>query len=186
MKNTAQVWNDGVSVYFNSYIKLDWAQKLVLFLVNFIVVGFFSFIAFILLSDSPTKGTVFLSLIVFPGFYVLTLGRYTLWNLRGSEHIVVNMKGIIVTRRYGPIQMPLRIIEYRNLYYKVISHNQNAKAPIGTILFTDHNSMDLPVVIFSSAINVPVSALEELINNLEVIFAIEQLDKATGSFVHLN
>lgn len=186
MKNSARVSNDGICVYLDTHIVLSGAQKAILILLNLLFLSVCIIIAFALLLTKPTPWEIFVAVILIPGIYSVSLGRYTLWNLFGSEHLIINTKTIAVSRNYGLFHTPWKSYQFRKLFYNVRIVDDRPDNLLGTIEFTSHNQFDLPILIMTTSINVPVTALNELIAQLEHVFAIENLDESGEFNVNLN
>ncbi len=182
MKNTASVFNDGECVYFYSKIKIGVGTKIYLILINL----FFVFIITLILSSIKLNGKQNLVVIVLPVLYIFSLGRISLWNFFGEEQIIINTNSIVHNKNFGLFTTSFKTIQFKKLKCVLNQEKEFNNIPFGTISFLDKTQLDVPIVIFSSSIYVPIQVLVELENQLEFVFCIEHLAHEDYDIIHLN
>lgn len=179
MKNTAQIRNNGTSVFYDSHVRLDTPQKITLTIANAFCISIYLLIALSVLSEKPSGSDVAVLLFIAPAAYYFLLFRRTLWNIYGSEHIVIDTGTITVSRKYKLFDTPTQTIPYSDLYYRIIPHEHYYNKGNAVIEFLHHNEMGLQVIIFKSTIYVPTEQLEELVRQIGLIYSIRQLEAKT-------
>lgn len=183
MHNVAEIHNDGVSVYFNSAVIPKKSARIILIIINLLVLMLY--IALLLGIAGELKGGGLVSIfVIIPTLYAITLGKSTLWNLYGKEHIIISTNTITSYRDYGFFKTGIKQYPYKKLYYEI--EIQREDKDLSTIHFINHTETGVPVILFSSAVFVPTNKLHELVEQLNVVFAIEHLTKDGENYIHLN
>lgn len=183
MQNVAEVHNDGVSVYFNSAVIPKKSARIILIIINIIVLSLYA--ALLWGVAGSLKGGEFVTLfVIIPIVYAVSLGKSTLWNLYGKEHIIISTNTITSYRDYGFFKTGIKQYSYKKLYYEI--EIQREDKDLSTINFINHTETGVPVILFASTVYVPTNKLHELVEQLNVVFAIEHLTKDGDNYIHLN
>lgn len=186
MKNTAFIHNDGVCVFFNSKINIGKTAKVLYVFFNVVFIVFYIMLVSFTIPDKPTGGAIISIFVLLPAIYIFTLGKSTLWNFFGEEYIVINLKSISYSRNYGFFKTELKTIPFKRLNCQVNLDRTYEEESNGTLSFTDYNHNDVPIVIFTSSVFLPGDILDEVVDNLSVIYSIEHLTKTGENYIHLN
>lgn len=185
MKNTASIYNNGESVFFDSKIRLPIGTKIILVLMNLLFLAMVVFLT-MAMSDDKTGGRTIIPYVILPAVYVFTLGRISLWNFFGEEQIIVNVKTIMHRKNFGFFQTSYKTIQFKKLRSCLNEEKIFNNRPYGTISFFDNTKLDIPVPIFSSSIYVPMDVLDEFYDQLDFVFCIEHLTQNTENSINLN
>jgi hypothetical protein len=186
MKNTAEITSDGTSVYLNSAIIPDRIVKITLLLANLFTFTIYGAIIYATWGTGLPRFSLFAIYAVLPVLYAISLGKLSLWNLFGREHIVISTKNIAYSRDYGLFSTGLKILPFKKLQYS-ITETRNASGDIlGTIQFARHNDAGIRVNFFSSGIKIPIKQLRNLAGHIKRLFSLEQLTDPEYEIIHLN
>ena len=138
------------------------------------------------MPDKPNGGAIISIFVLLPALYIFTLGKSTLWNFFGEEYIIINLKSISHSRNYGFFKTELKTIAFKRLNCQMKPDRIYEENSNGTLSFLDYNHNDLPIVIFTSGVLLPGDILDEVVDNLSVIFSKAYLTKSGDNFIHLN
>ncbi|SMD12849.1 hypothetical protein [Pedobacter nyackensis] len=98
-------------------VKPSLALKASLYLLNSLI------IAVILLFAFGGIGVITLFIVAFEVLFL----RYSIWNLYGSEYIILNRESISHQLHYGPIKLPVRTVKVNSII-NVIPFNEDFRA----------------------------------------------------------
>lgn len=168
MKNYATIVNDGTCIYFNSFVKPRLLTKIILLLLNAILISLISALIHHTAVSSESSENSFGIYIILPSIYLLVVGRFTLWNIAGSELIIINKKSVSLSRRYGPFTMPLSVKTFDNkLNIEIHKEKVYEHVDYGTItFFKPHEVTGVLLPILSSSIYIPVEQLEHVVSHI--------------------
>lgn len=186
MKNTADITNDGVSVYLDSAIRPDNTVRIALFFANLFAFGIYGLIVYATWGEGLPRFSLFAIYIMLPLFYSVTLGRLTLWNLFGQEYVIVNTKSIAYRRNYGFFSTELKVLPFKDLHYTILERHKRSGVESGTVQFAHHNEQGLSVNLFTTSVVLPLKKLHDLTDQIRFIFALERISDPEYDVIHLN
>ncbi len=184
MKNFAEVSNDGTSVFFYSEIRHKPLMRATLWFIGVSTIILYLALAIYNAGGDMNK-VLFTSIyLIIPAMLGIFVIRPVLWNLFGSEEIIISTNAINHRRGYGFFYTGWKAKEFKQLYYEI--EERRPDLDLSTIDFIDKTKVGIPAIIFSSSVFVPTSELKLLATHLEVIFSIEHLTGAGDNYIHLN
>lgn len=185
-KGKSSIHNDGTCVYFDSAVEIAPLTKLLLVVFNIAAVAFWFLLFSAFSEEKLTGGNIVTLFVVLPFIYCVSLGLITFWNLFGEENIIINVTSIGSRKKFGFFKTSWNLRQFKRLHYAIEPVEKKKGIDLGVIHFQDYTNMNMPVVIFSSSVHVPVQQLEQLVEHLDVVFAIEHLTDTGSDYVHLN
>lgn len=184
MKNNCKIQSDGICVFINSQVKAATTGKIVLILINLILWPFYLYLTVIVSVDNE-KG-MFLALLGILLFLIFVLGRYTIWNFWGEEHVRINTKSINYYRSYGIFstnETKINIQRLHWVYEKIRYFDDNE---YGRIHFFDYDKDNDPKFVFETTILMRKTDAEAISNEIKIIYHNEYFEENSLPPITLN
>ena len=186
MKNTAEITNDGASVYLDSAVRPNKMVRIALFIANLLACAIYGLILYAIWGEEVPRLSLFLVYALLPLLYVGTLGRLTLWNLFGREYVIINTKTIAYRRNYGFFTTALKVLTFKDLHYTILGRGKDSGIDSGTLQFAHHNEQGLSVRLFTTSVTLPIKRLKEVTDQVRFLFALETISDPEYNVIHLN
>ncbi len=186
MKNTVEISNDNVCVYYDASIKPDTFLIVVLTLINLFLLLLFIIIIASTYDAGLPKLSLFVIYVVLPTIYLLTVGRVCLWNLFGKEHLVINTKSIAKKVSFGFFQSQWNLININNPTYEIVINERYSGQEYGTLRFIHYDENDLPIEVFSTTVVLPIERLLTLVSELDYVYNIARAEQTGDIFYNPN
>lgn len=169
MKNTTKVNADGLNIYLTTEVRSNPIGK---YLLALFTLSFIALVFFVLLKIDPYKiGAAILPIFLFSAVIIYFVGRYTLWNWFGKEHLIINLKSISYRYDYGLYSTNLKTIRVHRLGYASEFVQNIGKTDFGRLSFYNYRKEDdLPEFLLQTTVLIPEPAIEETKAYLEEMF----------------
>jgi hypothetical protein len=160
---------DGICIYILLQIKNELKGKIVVLLAHLLILAIFIF--------AVIEGIVPLAIIsLFIEGYLI---KYTLWNLYGSETLIINTRTIAYHYNYGFFKtVPVTCIINKRLMLLSSSVDEELENRQLNVSLVSYNDLDLPVEIHQLSMAIPEADANKLSVYIEQIF----LDKLSNDF----
>ncbi|TFF38041.1 hypothetical protein [Mucilaginibacter psychrotolerans] len=167
---------DGVCVYMSAGIKSSVWGKLLLLLGNGMVVG-----VLVLAVVWAIPGLMVFDLLIW-----VWLGRYTLWNIYGQEHLIINTKSLSFQHDYGFFKLAYKTVPLKNKLKILVLPSKETKVKELYIQFVSYNDTDLPVEVYQMAIPILEINAVRLSNMVKQLYVDKLSEEYALPFVNLN
>lgn len=162
-----RLWIDDINLYIAAKVRTKLLAK--------IVIGFFTlFFALpgpiiLLQGGGSAVPTAAFALLV----WAVAVGKLALWNLFGTELLIINTKSVSYQRSYGIFQTNLRTYSFQHLRItpRVIREEDNST--YYKLQFYNYNENNLPELLIESSIPLPEQHIVEVFEQLNTLFAPE-------------
>lgn len=173
MNSTIDIKNDGINIYATLKVKANRTGKIALFAV---IVVFSS--VFILIGSSVKtedgKSLLFPFVLIFLLVSIIPIG-YFIWNLFGSESLIVNSKTISYQYNYGIFKTNLKSINYEVLGVSFARIRTENETELGKIIFYNYREKDnLPEFVHQTSVLLSKEDLKRLENEISGLFRQEK------------
>ena len=177
MKNTATVHSDGINVYLTSVVRSNPIGK---YIITFFTLGFSALLLFIFIKIDPREtGAAILPIFLIAALFFFFVGRYTLWNWFGKEHLIINAKSISYRYDYGWYSTNLKTIPLVRLGYASEFVQTINKTDFGRIYFYNYRQEDdLPELVLQTTVLIPESKIQETNTLINEIFERKYYEQA--------
>lgn len=148
---------DEKNIYVASQVPTSYPVKILAFIINLLLFGF---------TLSVVYYTKLFVSIALPILYLITLGKYFLWNVYGEEIYVISTTHISYQYNYGLFMTGLKTSKY-----DVLEHTDDITKPcisFTNLRFLKYSEVNnLPESVFSTAIKIDVEVFLNIITKLE-------------------
>ncbi|MHC1774164.1 MAG: hypothetical protein AB9834_02005 [Lentimicrobium sp.] len=184
MNNRVNLHSDGICIYMDSYVGAALTGKIILIVMN--LLGWSLFLYAAISIPGEEMGSFIIPLVIFVLVLVFGLGRYTSWNLWGSEFLRINTKSLSYSRSYGIIQTTEKVIEFKSLAvsYEKIRFFDGVEH--GRLIFFDYDDLDNPFEVFQTTILIPKLEIDEILDMIENLFRPEDSFEVLKNSISLN
>lgn len=184
MKNRTNLHSDGICIYMDSHVGAALTGKIILIVMN--LLGWSLFLLTAISIPGEEMGSFIIPLVIFVLLLVFGLGRYTSWNLWGSEFLRMNTKSLSYSRSYGIIQTTEKVIEIKSLAvsYEKIRFFDDVEH--GRLIFFDYDDLDNPFEVFQTTILISKFKIDEILDMIEHIYRPEDSFEDLKKSISLN
>ena len=178
MKNRLDISNDGINVY--AKLKVN-ASKKGTYLLSMLIILEIALITYIGIEIGSEE---LLSTGIIPILIVLLLivgwpVKYLLWNIYGNEEIVINTKSISWSYDYGFYKTKLHTLKYDRLGTGYERIREVDGVELGRLIFCNYNIEDnLPEHIHNTTVLLDMKEIEEINNQIDIVFKTEFLEES--------
>ena len=146
-----------------------------------VVLGAYQMVA----SDSNALVLIipFLALMI---FQFLTLTRYTLWLVYGTETLIISTRAIECHHDYGWFALRPKKARFRQLSAIITPTNSKGAEVNGRLSFYDHNELGQSEAVLTTAIDLPRTQLETIVRKLNLLFFLRDNQPSDNLKVLLN
>ncbi len=158
--------------------------KIILIVLNLLGWSLFLFAAISIPGEEI--GSFIIPLVIFVLILVFGLGRYTTWNLWGSEFVRINTKSLSYSRSYGIIQTTEKVIEIKSLAVSYEKIRFFGDVEHGRLIFFDYDDLDNPFEVFQTTILISKIKIDEFLAMIENLYRPEDSFEVLKKSVSLN
>lgn len=175
MNNTIDINNDGINVYATLNVKANRTGKITLFAVIVVFSSVFIFLGSSVKTEDG-KSLLFPFVLIFLLVSIIPIG-YFIWNLFGSESLIVNSKTISYQYNYGIFKTNLKTINYEVLGVSFARIRTENETELGKLIFYNYREKDnLPEFVHQTSVLLPKEDLKRLENEISGLFNQEKPD----------
>lgn len=150
---------DEKNIYVSSKVNTSYWLKISLLILN---------VTFLLTTLFVVYETKHFFAIALPLFYILTIGKYLLWNIYGEEFYVISTTNISYQHNYGVFKTSLKSFRFDVLEnIDDITRPEVKETNINFISYNETNN--LPESVFYTTIKIEVIVFLDIISNLELM-----------------
>lgn len=150
---------DEKNVYVSSEVNTSYWLKISLLILN---VLFFLITLFVVYDTKHFFATIL------PLFYILTIGKYFLWNIYGKEFYVISSTHVSYQHNYGMFKTNLKSFRFDVLEnIDDITKPEIKETNINFIKYDDTNN--LPESVFHTTIKIDVDIFLDIVSNLQLM-----------------
>lgn len=176
MKNRIHISSDGINAY--ATIKVN-ASKTGIRILSILLIVELVLITW-LFSQATYKDILemIIPLLIIMVLFVGLPAKYLLWNLYGTEELIVNTKSISWRYNYGFYQTNLKIVKYNKLGIGYEKVRETGNGEIGRLVFYNYRKDDnLPELIHQTSVLLSMDELEKFDKKILDIFENEFYNK---------
>ena len=180
MKNTLDIHTDGINIYATFKIQANFIGK-------FILIVFICLILALLGIGSKYSGEdqnsdLIPFLIVILSLLIAFPLRYLVWNISGSEYLIINTKSISYNYDYGIFRTNLKTKTFSRLATEIVTEQVNNHIKKGHLrLYEYSETNNLPQVIHETTILIENEKIEDLITQIWDLFENEEIKRLSFS-----
>lgn len=184
MNNRANIDFDGICIYMDSHVGATLTGKIILIVMNMLI--WLLFLTAAINIPGEEIGSFIIPLVIFFLVLVFGLGRYTSWNLWGSEFIRINTKSLSYSRSYGIIQTTEKVVEIKSLRVSYEKIRFFGDVEHGRLIFFDYDDLDNPFEVFQTTILISKFKIDELLTLVEKLYNSEDSIEVLKKSISLN
>jgi len=162
---------DALNIYVSTKVPTHPFAKGILWIITICMVVASFWLAIALQEDKPNPLPFLL-----PVFYMLTLGRFSIWNIMGEEMMVISTTHISHQHNYGFWKTKLKTHSYT-----VIEpySGENSETQLKLAFIKYDSDTKLPTTVFENALKIDLKDYQKIIECLED-YKIDDLSREKG------
>jgi hypothetical protein len=172
-KNTLDIFSNGLNVKLSFRPNPPIAIKIVLlaFCALVIVVPWF----LIVQAPEREQGLIFLGSIPYYIFMYFIMGKYTLWNVFGAEHLTISTKAINYQHNFGIFNTAWKALSFDEIYVAFTKTHEIRNTNYGQLAFITANKNGVEEILYITSIIESEEKICEAITEIEKLFIEEKL-----------
>lgn len=185
MPNTCTIHFTDLQLQIVSKMRRPMWLKVLLVGANVLAYGA-ALLAYNLVATEATALMLVLPFLAIMTFFFLTLSRYTLWTLFGTETLVISTRSLEMRHDFGWYRPRPKAVKFRQLSALIANTRNVDGKPVGRLNFYDHNELGQSDAVITTAIELPRTELDAIVRKLNVLFFLRDNQPADNLNALLN
>jgi hypothetical protein len=185
MKDNILIETDNINIYLKISVRSKKIGRILLTVIIILLIIFWIF-AFSFV-DGNEKGKIIAGLFIPCSLSLFLSIRYLLWNIYGTENVIINTKTISYSYNYGFFQTPLKTLYFNQLAFNFKVTKKENDSHFGEIVFFQYNpKTNLPEILHETTIEIESKRYKEIEEMIIEIFKNEKVEPTDFSEYPLN